>query len=581
MEIKLGSLFDGSGGFCLAGLLSGIRPVWSSEIEPYCLKVTGKRFPDVKQLGNIMDINGAAIEPVDVITFGSPCQDLSIAGKQLGIHEGKRSNLFFEAVRIIKEMRNATANKFPRYAVWENVPGAFSSNKGEDFRAVLEALCGICGGGISIPRPPKERWKPAGCIVGDGFSVAWRVYDAQYWGVPQRRKRIYLIADFGSERVGEILFEPESVRRNPQESGEAREDPSGDAERSSRRGDQVKCLNPWDVQSKHIMDLRSVAACNSAAERNHAWPINQMVAAVFNESGKGYCMEGVGTIRAEGENQDPVVTINEREMSMMIAENVASTLTATDYKGTQVLCYDGQKKPDEHAHTIDCRNIRLNDEKSGTLQAKENGGYSLNYTNPVLVLNDQGGQMMDVSDKAGCLRAQEHGHQPVVCLHATAYPIENHAADSRVTLQKPDEAIQTLTSRMGTGGGNVPMVLIDNREEKDNRYFTQQRFGEYIHGKSSSTLTAHLSKEQNDLVLETPQKGEAEPSGRKYIMRRLTPLECCRLQGFPDWWTDGVEGSDSAKFKMWGNGIALPCAYDALRRVAEGIEKEKMTGEPA
>lgn len=306
-----------------------------------------------------------------------------------------------------------------------------------------------------------------------------------------------------------------------------------------------------------------------------------MAAAVFNESGKGYRMEGVGTIRAEVENQDPVVTINEREMSMMIAKNVASTLTATDYKGTQVLCYDGQKKPDEHSHSIDCRNIRLNDEKSGTLQAKENGGYSLNYINPVLVLNDQGGQMMDVSEKAGCLRAQEHGHQPVVCLHATAYPIENHAADSRVTLQKPDEAIQTLTSRMGTGGGNVPMVLIDNREEKDNRYFTQQRFGEYIHGKSSSTLTAHLSKEQNDLVLETPQKGEAEPSGRKYIVRRPTPLECCRLQGFPDWWTDGVEGSDSAKFRMWGNGIALPCAYDVLHRVTEEIEKEKMTGEPA
>lgn len=163
-EYKLGSLFDGSGGFCLAGLLNGLKPVWSSEIEPYCLKVTEKRFPDVKQLGNIMDIDGGKIEPVDVITFGSPCQDLSVAGKQLGIHEGKRSNLFFEAVRVIKEMRDATANKFPRFAVWENVPGAFSSNGGKDFKAVLEALCGICGGVLQYLNLRKESGNLLGAV---------------------------------------------------------------------------------------------------------------------------------------------------------------------------------------------------------------------------------------------------------------------------------------------------------------------------------------------------------------------------------------------------------------------------------
>ena len=169
--MKLGSLFDGSGGFPLAGTLVGITPVWSSEIEPYPLRVTAARFPDVKQLGDVTKINGAEIEPVDVITFGSPCQDLSVAGKQKGIHAGERSNLFFEAIRIIKEMRDATADRFPRFAVWENVPGAFSSNKGEDFRAVLEAFAGVREDGVDVPRPKKWHtggvsWVMAGALPG-------------------------------------------------------------------------------------------------------------------------------------------------------------------------------------------------------------------------------------------------------------------------------------------------------------------------------------------------------------------------------------------------------------------------------
>ena len=217
-EITLGSLFDGSGGFPLAGALSGIRPIWASEIEAYPLSVTSKRFPYVQQLMDVTKIDGGKIAPVDIITFGSPCQDLSVAGKQAGIHEGARSSLFFEAIRIIKEMRNATADKFPRFAIWENVPGAFSSHKGADFRSVLQAFCEIQDGRVHVPSPSRGGWKHAGCIVGNGYSIAWRLYDAQFWGVPQRRKRIYLITDFGSERAGEILFERESVRGNTTES---------------------------------------------------------------------------------------------------------------------------------------------------------------------------------------------------------------------------------------------------------------------------------------------------------------------------------------------------------------------------
>ena len=241
--MKLGSLFDGSGGFPLAGTLHGIEPVWASEIEAYPLRVTAARFPQMKQLGDVTKIKGAEIEKVDVITFGSPCQDLSVAGAQKGIHEGERSSLFFEAVRIIKEMREddrATGRTDehcrPRFAVWENVPGAFSSNKGHDFQAVLQALCEVADPGVSVPMPEKGKWNKSGHIVGDGYSIAWRVYDAQYWGVPQRRKRIYLIADFASERAGEILFESEGMRRHSAQSGEEGQGTAEDAQGCAGRG---------------------------------------------------------------------------------------------------------------------------------------------------------------------------------------------------------------------------------------------------------------------------------------------------------------------------------------------------------
>ena len=222
MNMKLGSLFDGSGGFPLAGALYGIEPVWASEIEPFCINVTSKRFPNMKHLGSVTDINGANIEPVDIITFGSPCQDLSIAGKQAGINDGERSNLFFQAIRIIKEMRNATSNEFPRYALWENVPGVFSSsNKGRDFHEVIKSFCSIVDDRIDVPGPADWSWKPAGCVLGDNFSIAWRVLNAQYFGVAQRRRRVFLIGDFAGGRAPQILFERKDMQWNPPTRGES------------------------------------------------------------------------------------------------------------------------------------------------------------------------------------------------------------------------------------------------------------------------------------------------------------------------------------------------------------------------
>ena len=209
--LTLASLFDGSGGFPLGGLLAGITPVWASEIEPFPIRVTTKRLPFMKHYGDVSKINGAEVEPVDIITFGSPCTDMSVAGKRAGL-DGTQSVLFYEAIRIIKEMRCATNGKYPRYAVWENVPGAFSSNKGEDFRAVLEAFIGVIEPNAQVPMPEKGRWAYADLIMGDGWSIAYRTYDAQYWGVPQRRRRIYLVADFRGECAGKISFKREGVR---------------------------------------------------------------------------------------------------------------------------------------------------------------------------------------------------------------------------------------------------------------------------------------------------------------------------------------------------------------------------------
>lgn len=209
--LKLGSLFDGSGACPLAGKMCGIKPVWASEIEPFPIAVTSSRFPDMKHLGDITKINGAEIEPVDIITFGSPCQNLSIAGNRKGL-EGEESSLFLEAVRIVKEMRNATNGRYPQVCVWENVMGATSSNHGADFHRVITELCSICEPGITIPRPKK--WGKSGLVMGDTFSFAWRSLNAEHWGVPQRRRRLFAVLDLRGQCAGEILFEREGLSRD-------------------------------------------------------------------------------------------------------------------------------------------------------------------------------------------------------------------------------------------------------------------------------------------------------------------------------------------------------------------------------
>lgn len=201
--MKLGSLFDGLGTWQLAAVRAGIKPVWSSEIEKFPCEVTARHFPDTIQLGDINQLDGAKIEPVDIITAGSPCTDLSSIGKRSGIH-GKQSGLFFRAIEVVRQMQQATDGKFPRYFLWENVTGAFSSNGGKDFQTILEAITQT---GIPLP----ARWAEAGLVDGRDYQLAWRTFDSQYWGVPQRRRRIFLVADFRGQCAGQILFESKSV----------------------------------------------------------------------------------------------------------------------------------------------------------------------------------------------------------------------------------------------------------------------------------------------------------------------------------------------------------------------------------
>lgn len=469
--MKLMSLFDGSGGFPLAASLCGIEPVCAAEVEPYPIAVTKNRFPKMKHLGDVSKVKGGEIEPVDIITFGSPCQDMSIAGKRAGLKhadmgddETTRSGLFLEAIRIIKEMREATNGVYPRYAIWENVPGAFSSNKGEDFRTVLEEFIRVKEKDAVMPPVPKAGWAYADYISGDGWSVAYRTFDAQYWGVPQRRRRIYLVADFRGECAQEILFKRESLRG------------CFEAGRTPWQGiaaDAQNCVGTDDRagESKLVLD---------------------------DQGGQRICVRTDGkspTLRAEAQTGD-------HEFK---DESVLSTL-------------------------------------------KANGG---NY----------GG---------GSENIEVQGFDPFnQCL----------TGEVQNTLRTP------------SGGDNYATVV-----------YAQKSYTEFKDESVLSTLKANGGNYDG---------GSENIVVKNYIVRRLTPTECARLQGFPSYWgivnpvenlTDedytfwlGVRNtyaeingkatkeytkqqmlswynklhSDSAEYKMWGNGIALPNALYVMQGIAE------------
>jgi DNA (cytosine-5)-methyltransferase 1 len=651
--MKLGSLFDGSGGFPLAGALCGIEPIWASEIEPYPIAVTKSRLPNMRHLGDISKINGANIEPVDIITFGSPCQDLSVAGKRAGLkHEDNgddettRSGLFMEAVRIITEMRGATNGEYPKIAVWENVPGAFSSNKGEDFRTVLEELIKIVEPNAVMPDVPKKGWAYADCYRGDGWSLAYRVLDAQYIRTAQRRRRIYLVFCLTNECAGEILFKRQGLRRYPPQSGTQRQGTATDVEGSIGTDDRegkipytLKIRSGCEGGGKGALvqeDKPATLACN-----NDQYLFQPVGVDIYNTTLTG---DRVCTLTAEGYGSTG--TSPKVLLSVSLEPGIASReekgincLTSWDYQTRRVYGIDG-------VYPI----LTAGAETSG--QNQQVICYGVDIYNQALT-----------GDKTKTLNSAATDADHIPC---TIYSIENHPNDSRVNIDDEGK-VQALTGRMGTGGGNVPMVMERKPIALDRASFNQGKNALYdpqfyedgtnptLVAKGPSAVcysTSHGSfhilaeKDKVNTLMGTDYKdpptaiycignGQVHdalsPSKEvcktlnclvdpmkdmiadkpHYIVRRLTPTECARLQGFPDTWghiepksdlTDEeykfwcevrnthaeINGkqvkdytkkqmltwynklwTDSAEYKMWGNGIALPCALYVMEGIKE------------
>ena len=665
--MTMGSLFDGIGGFPLAAIHNGIIPVWASEIEAFPIQVTKLRFPQMQHTGDITKLNGKTLPLVDVICGGSPCQDLSVAGQRRGL-AGERSGLFMEQVRIVKEMRNADENRGlpdhlvrPRYLVWENVPGAFSSAQGEDFRAVIEEIVRIKDSACHVPRPDTGRWEPAGAtILGDRFSLAWRVLDAQYWGVAQRRRRIFLVADFGGHTAPQILFEQDRLFGDSSESQSAGQGTAGTASQGTDHTGGT-CLTPWDVQSRRIFSEDTV------------WP------ALYGGEGGGH-----GYIqKKEQENAEQVLCLNDQGGERMdITEGFTATLRAgmsghpplvAEQTAVSGVVTKGNGDcfltPDVHTSLTGgggqagqgypcvltagfCGNASA--EAGGIGYQSERSPTLKTGTAPsILCLNDQGESEMHLSEAVtGTLQEQEHGYQPLVlasgqggaeigtgiCPTITEaagtsgnnQPIlfENHGIDSRYT--GPHAVAPTMSARYGTGGNNVPLISDDpqsyciagniiDREvqnggnglgcQPDISYtltgmdrhavFSRQRSDELVENEVVSTQSARQHKDATDLVCQPDIFGQSQygayaegcttlrasggdhgggsenlvamsgenPAERRLI-RRLTPLECERLQGFPGGWTDMPGASDSARYKALGNSVAIPCVDFVLRGIA-------------
>lgn len=510
----MGSLFDGSGGFPLAAEMCGIMPVWASEVEPYPIAVTKSRFPAMKHLGDISKINGALIKPVDIITFGSPCQDMSVAGKRAGIkhtengdEETTRSGLFMEAVRIIKEMREATNGKHPTYAVWENVPGAFSSNKGEDFKIVLEELIKIAEPEApALPMLEKNRggWSYADVIMGNRWSIAYRVFDAKYWGVPQRRKRIHLVADFRGQRAGKVLFERESLRGDFKESRAPRQGTAADSERSTETTDKKGGITAYSFDSLASNSMKSKNPHSGCRVVEISKTLDTTYPDPSKNQGGIAIVQQIYDCRGNGDGKTaPTIT---GDHNNRVTDYTACIVEPKTY------CLQGSMigRQDKNGPQGDGVN--------------ENISFTLNATDR----------------------------------HGVAYSIGN----GQINSLKMEEVCKTL---------------------------------DCMHDK------------QAVLINKPPQ----------YIVRRLTPTECARLQGFPDTWghpdkktelTDAeyifwldvrnthaaINGravkeytkaqmltwynklhTDSAEYKMWGNGIALPPALYVMQGIAEEAERER------
>lgn len=640
-KLTLGSLFDGSGGFPLGGLISGITPLWASEIEPFPIRVTTKRLPQVEHYGDVSTLDGAKLPPVDIITFGSPCQDMSIAGKREGLG-GSRSNLFYQAVRIVKEMRCKTDGRYPRFVVWENVPGAFSSNKGKDFKAVLEEICKVKDPCVYVPGSAK--WQNAGEILGDGYSVAWRVFDAQFWGVPQRRKRIYLVADFAGGCAGKILFESEGVSGYTPQGFKSWQGAASDLKEGAGAAGRL-CLND---QGGNRMDVTEDVTCTLRAESHHPPCVMESAGFCTEHSAKargiGYEEETAPTLRAgtvpaavalENHPADSRVRLSEDNMCQTLTSRMGTgggniplvmenpkcydvRFTSEGTKNARQNCYEtetartidtGGNAPDSNQGGVavvygicskDSNSMKSDNPHSGFYEAETVRTIDTSNQSPA---KNQGGMVVVALQGSMIGRKDENGPQGsginedvsftlnATDHHAVAYGIDraafNQGKNARFGIAVDEEVEPPIIAR----GANAVAHPVYCTSKNSHHTIAEKEL--------ANTLVATDYKDP-------PCVAKEEITEPHYIVRRLTPTECARLQGFPDWWCAdlGTENptdedlefwrevfethrrimgtsskpksdkqiikwlknphSDSAEYKMWGNGIFLGNAYFVL-----------------
>ena len=596
--LTLGSLFDGSGGFPLGGVLAGITPIWASEIEPFPIRVTTARFPNMKHYGDITTIDGSELEPVDIISFGSPCQNLSVAGKREGL-DGDRSSLFYEAIRIIKEMREATNGKYPRYIVWENVPGAFSSNKGEDFKAVLEEICKVKDEQVSISKPAK--WENAGRIMGDGYSVAWRLLDAQYWGIPQRRQRIYLVADFDGGSAGKILFESEGLS-----------------------GYSAQGFKSWQNAANGITEgIGETGSQDSLMFENHSQDtryrgplaVAQTVSSTYGTGGNNqpFVVQTPKTLKVrcgcEGGGKGALIQDN---LSATLSTNNDQTLFQPRAYGVCAKNSNSMKSDNPNSGFYEADTSRCLDANGGNPTCNQGG---------IAVIEGNGsrpshrGDGYKESDVMYTLNATEQHAVAFAEVHATLSANDGPKGPSSQMMKNPEENFVGEVSygigRPAMNQGYNAKFSFQIEEEVEPTLVASGASG-VAHPRFSSSKASFFTEANeecaNTLVATDYKDPPIVNDGDKvdYIVRRLTPTECARLQGFPDWWCDdlGIPNptdediakwrevfethakaigkttkpksdaqirkwlqnpqSDSAEYKMWGNGVALPNVFFVL-----------------
>ena len=596
--ITLGSLFDGSGGFPLGGVLAGITPIWSSEIEPFPIRVTTARFPNMKHYGDISTLDGSELEPVDIISFGSPCQNLSVAGKREGL-DGDRSSLFYEAIRIVKEMREATNGKYPRYIVWENVPGAFSSNKGEDVKAVLEEICKVKDEQVSISKPAK--WENAGRIMGDGFSIAWRLLDAQYWGVPQRRQRIYLVADFDGGSAGKILFESEGLS-----------------------GYSAQGFKSWQNAANGITEgIGETGSQDSLMFENHSQDtryrgplaVAQTVSSTYGTGGNNqpFVVQTPKTLKVrcgcEGGGKGALVQDN---LSATLSTNNDQTLFQPRAYGVCAKNSNSMKSDNPNSGFYEADTSRCLDANGGNPTCNQGG---------IAVIEGNGsrpshrGDGYKESDVMYTLNATEQHAVAFAEVHATLSANDGPKGPSSQMMKNPEENFVGEVSygigRPAMNQGYNAKFSFQIEEEVEPTLVASGASG-VAHPRFSSSKASFFTEANeecaNTLVATDYKDPPIVNDGDEidYIVRRLTPTECARLQGFPDWWCDDLgipdptdddiamwrevfethakaigkitkpksdaqirkwlqnPQSDSAEYKMWGNGVALPNVFFVL-----------------